>query len=353
MIRIKTLASRARFVIAASVLGTVLAACQSPGGKVPPGEASILASWNEGEAKSAIVSFVTECTDPDSPNFVPPAERIAVFDQDGTLWVEHPVYTQLVYCLDRVSAVVRKQPELARQEPFRTVLWGDRAAIAALTVDDLKAIAAATLSGMTVEEFAADVRAWLAEAKHPRWNRSYLELVYQPMLELLEYLRAHGFRTFIVTGGGQDFVRVYAEAVYGVPPEQVVGSAGSVALTRDAQGRTALVKQPKLFLLDDGPGKPEGIHFAIGRRPILAAGNSSGDREMLEYASGGARPSLCVLVLHDDAEREFAYGPARGLPATSVGTFPPDLDDLAKRSGWRVISMREDWARIFAFDGSP
>jgi phosphoglycolate phosphatase-like HAD superfamily hydrolase len=307
-------------------------------------------SWNDGPAKQAIIAFVKTTTDSASPRFITPADRIATFDQDGTLWVEHPLYTQVVYSLERVPALVKQKPELANVEPFRTVLSGDRAAIAKLSTNDLVKILAATLSGMTVDEFQIEVKAWLDTARDPRWRRPYTELTYLPMAELLKYLRANGFNTYIVTGGGQDFVRVYSEQVYGIPPEQVVGTAGGTHFGYDKNGRPTLTKEPKLLLNDDNAGKPEGIHLMIGRRPYAAFGNSIGDRQMLEYTKAGAGARLAMLVLHDDAEREYAYGPALGLPDTKVGTFTQDLYDEAKKQGWAIISMRNDWKRIFAFD---
>jgi phosphoglycolate phosphatase-like HAD superfamily hydrolase len=312
-----------------------------------------LPSWSEGPARQAIVSFVKATTEPGSPDFVAPDERIATFDQDGTLWVSHPIYTQVVFVLDRVPAVVKARPELAKTEPFKTVLSGDREKIAKLPLKQLEKLLAATLTGMPVEQFQSEVKAWLATARHPRWDRPFTELVYQPMLEVLDYLRANGFKTFIVTGGGQDFVRVYSQRVYGIPPEQVVGSAAGTRYGYDKDGKPFLTKEPKLLLLDDNAGKPEGIHLMIGRRPFAAFGNSTGDRQMLEYTKAGAGKRLSMLVLHDDAEREFAYGPAQGLPDTRIGTFPQSLYDEAKAQGWIVISMKRDWKRIFPFDPAP
>ena len=308
-----------------------------------------LPSWNDGPAKQAIVKFVHATTDAASPNFVPFAERIATFDQDGTLWVEHPIYTQLVYCFDRVPDLVKAKPELANVEPFRTVLTGDREAIAKLGLDPLLKIVAATLTGVDVDTFRDEVAKWIAEARDPRWKRPYTELVYEPQIELLKYLRSVGYRTYIVTGGGQDFVRVYAEGVYGIPPEQVVGSAGAVSYQYGAKG-PVLIKEPKLLLNDDNAGKPESIHLMIGRRPYFAFGNSTGDRQMLEYTKAGAGARLAMLVLHDDGAREYAYGPAQGLPDTKVGRFTPELYDEAIKDGWIVVSMKKDWKRIFAFE---
>ena len=309
-----------------------------------------LPSWNDGAAKQAIVDFVHATTDSGSTNFVPPEERIATFDQDGTLWVEHPAYSQLMFCLDRVPAVVAAKPELKDVEPFKTVLSGNREAIAKLSMRDLEKIAVATLTGMTTEEFQADVKKWLAEAKDPRWKRPYTELTYQPMQEVLKYLRANGYKTYIVTGGGQDFVRVYAEQTYGIPPEQIVGTMGGTSYGYDKEGKPMLTKEPKLLLNDNDAGKPQGIHLMIGRRPHAAFGNSTGDRQMLEYTKAGDGARLSMLVLHDDATREYAYGPATGLPDTKVGTFTQKLYDEAQKDGWVVISMKNDWKHIFAFD---
>jgi phosphoglycolate phosphatase-like HAD superfamily hydrolase len=309
-----------------------------------------LPSWNDGPAKKAIVEFVQTTTTQGSPKFVPPAERIATFDQDGTLWVEHPMYSQVMYCLERVPAVVKAKPELANVEPFKTVLSGNREAIAKLPLQDLEKILAATLTGMSVETFNAEVKKWIEAAKDPRWKRPYTELTYQPMQEVLKYLRDNGYKTYIVTGGGQDFVRVYAEKTYGIPPEQVIGTAGGTKYGYAKDGKPFLTKEPKLLLNDNDAGKPQGIHLMIGRRPYAAFGNSTGDRQMLEYTGAGDGARLMMLVMHDDAQREYAYGPAQGLPASKVGTFTQALYDEAKKKGWTVISMKNDWKKIFAFE---
>jgi|HubBroStandDraft_6_1064221.scaffolds.fasta_scaffold496863_1 phosphoglycolate phosphatase-like HAD superfamily hydrolase len=309
-----------------------------------------LASWNDGPAKQAIIDFVHATTDQGSPKFVPAEDRIATFDQDGTLWVEHPIYSQVMYCLDRVPDVVAAKPELKNVEPFKTVMSGDREAIAKLSLPALEKILVATLTGMPVETFEANVEKWLATAKHPRWKRPYTDLTFQPMQEVLQYLRDNGFKTYIVTGGGQDFVRVYSKRVYGIPPEQVVGTMGGTKFGYDKDGKPFLTKEPKLLLNDDKAGKPEGIHLMIGRRPHAAFGNSDGDREMLEYTGAGDGARLKMLVLHDDGQREYAYGPAQDLPASKVGTFTPELYGEAKKRAWTVISMKNDWKRIFAFD---
>jgi phosphoglycolate phosphatase-like HAD superfamily hydrolase len=309
-----------------------------------------LPSWNDGAAKQAIVMFVQATTTQGSPQFVPPEARIATFDQDGTLWVEHPMYTQVMFCLERVPALVKAKPPLAKIEPFKTVLSGDREAMAKLSLKDLEKILAATLTGMSVDEFNAEVKTWIATAKDARFKRPYTELTYLPMQELLKYLRTNGYKTYIVTGGGQDFVRVYSEQTYGIPPEQVVGSAGGTKYGYDRNGKPFLTKEPKLLLNDNNAGKPEGIHLMIGRRPVAAFGNSPGDQQMLEYTKAGGGARLAMLVLHDDAKREYAYGPAQGLPATKVGAFTQALYDQSQKQGWTVISMKNDWKKIFSFE---
>jgi phosphoglycolate phosphatase-like HAD superfamily hydrolase len=308
-----------------------------------------LASWRDGAAKDAIVQFVRKTTDQSSRQFVPPAERVATFDQDGTLWVEQPLYAQVMFALDRVKDVVKAQPALASEEPFKTVLSGDRAAMAKLTEADLLKIIGASQAGLTIDGFHTIVRLWAATAKHPKFQRPYTELVYAPMVEAMKYLRANGYRTYIVTGGGQEFVRAFAEAVYGVPPEQVIGTTFKVDYAmRD--GVPMLINAPALTFVDDKGGKPVGINSVIGRRPQAAFGNSDGDQQMLEWATGDIGATLGMLVLHDDAQREYAYGPAAGLPASKVGTFTQPLYDQAKAKGWTVISMKNDWKRVFAFE---
>ena len=313
----------------------------------------VLPSWNDGKARTAIIDFVERTTSAGSPDYVPAADRIAVFDQDGTLWVEQPVYTQLMYSLEQVPALVKAKPELATQQPYATVLQvlgGDAAAMGKLSTDDLKTILAATLTGMPVEQFDRQVIDWIDKAQDRRFQRRYTELIYQPMLEVMQYLRSYGYRTYIVTGGGQDFVRTYSEQVYGVPEEQVVGSAAETEYGYAADGKPVLVKSPKLLWLNDGGGKPEGIHLLIGKRPRAAFGNSGGDRQMLEYTKAGEGARLAMLVLHDDAEREYAYGPAQGLPDSKIGTFSQALYDQAVRDGWHVISMKNDWKHVFPAD---
>lgn len=333
----------ARALIVAAALGIGLPA---------QAQTDPLPSWNEGPAKQSIINFVTETTNPSSPTFVPLAERIATFDQDGTLWVEYPMYSQVAYILDRVPAVVKAKPELATVEPFKTVLSGNREAMSRFTTGDLEKLAFATLTGMPVEKFTADVSAWLATARDSRWNKPYTDLTYLPMQEVLRFLRANGYKTYIVTGGGQDFVRAYAQATYGIPPEQVVGTAAGTTFGYDKAGKPFLTKAPNLLLNDNNAGKAEGIHLMIGRRPHLAAGNSTGDRQMLEYTKAGDGARLALIVLHDDARREYAYGPAQGLAAAQVGSFPQSLYEEARQQGWTIISMKNDWKRVFAFDES-
>jgi phosphoglycolate phosphatase-like HAD superfamily hydrolase len=308
-----------------------------------------LASWNDGAAKAAILDFIKATTEEGSKDFVPPEDRIATFDQDGTLWVEHPIYAQAAFALDRVKAMAGAHPEWKEKEPFKAVLSGDRRAMAGFSEGDWVEIVAATHAGMSTEAFIALVGKWLETAEHPRFEKKYTDLVYQPMREVMDLLRANGFRTYIVTGGGQEFVRVYAQRIYGVPPEQVVGSS-IVAKYEDKDGRPVLMREPKVFFVDDGPGKAVGINLFIGKRPQAAFGNSDGDRQMLEWTGAGSGARLRMLVLHDDARREYAYGPANGLPASKVGTFSEGLMDEAKQRGWVVISMKQDWKRIFRLD---
>jgi phosphoglycolate phosphatase-like HAD superfamily hydrolase len=304
-----------------------------------------LPSWNEGPAKQAIVDFVRKATDRNGPDFVEPGERIAAFDNDGTLWVEQPLYTQVVFAADRVRELAPAHPEWKTKEPFQSLLVRGDAALADFSIQDFAKVVAETHAGMTVDAFEEIVQKWLATARHPRFKRPYTQLAYQPMLELLRYLRAAGFKTYIVTGGGQDFVRAFALPVYGVPPEQVIGSAGRTKYEYTPDGRPVLVKLPEVLLVDDKQGKPEGIHLVIGHKPHAAFGNSTGDREMLEWTQSGRRPRLMMLVHHDDGQREYAYG-----PDSKIGTFSAALLDEAKQRGWIVISMQNDWKRIFAFE---
>jgi len=309
-----------------------------------------LQSWNEGPAKSAIVAFVQARTDSASQDFVRPEDRIATFDQDGTLWVEHPMYVQLAFVLDRLAELAPQHREWKTSEPFKSALAGDLAAFANFTMADLETLVAASHAGMSTDDFRGIVRAWLAKAEHPRWKHPYTDLIYQPMLEVMQYLRANGFKVYIVTGGGQAFVRAYAERVYGTPPEHVIGSSLETKFEYNSDGKALLMRPPKLLLYNDLAGKPEDIYLFLGRPPLAAFGNSTGDQQMLEYtqAAGGAR--LMTLVLHDDPEREYSYGPESGQADTKFGAFTRALYDQAVSKGWTVASIKHDWKRVFAFE---
>lgn len=308
-----------------------------------------LPSWNEGPAKQAIREFVQKTCDQSSQEYVAPANRIATFDQDGTLWVEHPLYTQGIFALDRVKAIASEHPEWKDLEPFKTIIAGNNDVAAQFTEQDWERIIAATHAGMSTDAFLELVRQWLATATHPRFKRPYTELTYQPMLEVMSYLRANSFKTYIVTGGGQEFVRVYSESVYGIPTEQIIGSTIATKYTYQ-KDKPLLMRLPKIFFIDDYAGKPININLFIGKRPYAAFGNSDGDKQMLEWTQAGQGPRLMMLICHDDAAREYAYGPANDLPNTSVGTFSGSLMNDAKKNGWIVISMKQDWKRIFSFD---
>lgn len=305
-----------------------------------------LPSWNDGSLKSNILDYVARVTTEGSPDFVPKPERIATFDNDGTLWVEKPVYTQFVFVVDRVKAVANQHPEWKTKEPFKSVLDGNTEKLLTYGEKGAMALVTATHSGMTTVEFNDIVAAWLKTAKHPRFKRLYTDLTYAPMIELLEYLRANGFTTFIVSGGGTAFMRAYTEQCYGIPPWQVVGSSGETEF-RYWDSSPTLVKLPDLLFFDDGPGKAEGINHYIGRQPILAFGNSIGDKEMLEWTANCKGLCFMGLVHHDDAKREYAYG-----PDSDVGRFPVELMEDALANGWNVVSMKDDWNRIFAW-GAP
>jgi phosphoglycolate phosphatase-like HAD superfamily hydrolase len=306
-----------------------------------------LPSWNDGKARQSIVAFVQKVTTAGSPDFVPVPERIAVFDNDGTLWCEQPMPVQLYFALDRVKALAPQHPEWKDKEPFASLLKGDVKTALAGGDRALIEIFAVTHTGMTSDEFTQIVKDWIATAKHPTTGRRFLDMTYQPMLELLAYLRANGFKTFIVSGGGVEFMRPWAETAYGVPPEQVVGSSMKTKFEmRD--GKPVIIRLPELNFNDDKAGKPIGIYEHIGRRPIAAFGNSVGDQQMLEYTQGGSGARFELLVLHDDAKREFAYGPARELPGAGLGgAFTPALDEHAKKDGWTVVGMKDDWKRVF------
>jgi len=311
-----------------------------------------LPSWNDGKTKQSIVAFVEKVTKPGSPDFVPVAERIATFDNDGTLWCEQPVPVQLYFALDRVKALAPQHPEWKTKEPFASLLKGDLKTALAGGDHALLELVLATHAGMTTVEFEQIVKDWIATAKHPKTGKLFTEMVYQPMLELLAYLRANGFKNVIVSGGGIEFMRPWTEQVYGIPPEQVVGSSIKTKFElRD--GKPVLVRLPELIFNDDKADKPVGINQHIGRRPIAAFGNSRGDKEMLEYTQGGSGARFMLLVLHDDATREYAYGPALGLPNPKLGAFTQALYEQAKKDGWTVVSMKNDWKQVFPFEQAP
>ena len=305
-----------------------------------------LPSWNDGPTKQSILDFVAAVTKEGGPDYVAPAERIATFDNDGTLWIEQPIYNQFAFAIDRVKATSNQHPEWKTKEPFASILKGDLKGLAASGEKGMLEIVAATHSGMTTADFNKTVKEWLATAKHPRFKVLYTDLVYQPMIELLDYLRANGFKTFIVSGGGVEFMRAFADKTYGIPPEQVIGSSG-VTEYQMWDASPVLIKMPKVLFVDDGPGKPEGIDHFIGRRPIFAFGNSNGDKEMLEWTAAGDGLRFMGLVYHTDAEREYAYGPAGALPDSKVGTFSQALMDEATGKGWVIANMKNDWKTIF------
>jgi phosphoglycolate phosphatase-like HAD superfamily hydrolase len=305
--------------------------------------AEVLPSWNPGPARDRIVAFVAAVTTAGGKDFVPPAERIAVFDNDGTLWAEQPLYFQLAFALERVKAMAPQHPEWKTTEPFKSLLAGDVKGALGQGQKAVLEIVAVTHAGMTTDEFAKAVGAWAATAQHPRFKKRYTEVVYQPMVELLAYLRDQGFKTFIVSGGGVEFMRAWTETVYGIPPEQVIGSSGVTTFELRPSG-PVLVKEPKVEFIDDGPGKPSGINRFIGRRPILAFGNSDGDQQMLEWTAAGPGARFVALVHHTDAKREWAYD-----RKSQVGKLDTALDE-ANAKQWVVVDMARDWKKVFAFE---
>lgn len=309
----------------------------------------VLPSWNDTAAKRAIIDFVAKVTDENSPDFVPVADRIATFDNDGTLWTEHPMYTQMAFALDRVKTLAPQHPEWKEQLPFKAVLDNDLQSLAASGEKGLVELVLASHTNITTTEFEAVVTEWFATHRHPRFQQPYTQCTYKPMVELLEYLRANGFKTFIVSGGGIEFMRPITLDAYGIPSDQVVGSTAETKFEMQ-DGQPVLMRLPKIDFIDDHAGKPVGINRFIGKRPIASFGNSAGDREMLQWAGAGEGLSLKMLVFHNDAQREYAYGPADGLPDTKFGTFPQDLMDEAEKKGWVVIRMKEDWKTIFTFE---
>ena len=334
--------------ITVMIVGTLalclLLAC-SPASKTPDHSSEAapapgLPSWNDGPTKDAIVDFVARVTDPTGPDFVPAAERIATFDNDGTLWSEKPLYFQLYFAIDRVKELASEHPEWKEQQPFQSVLEGDMEAVAAAGKGGLIELVMATHTGMTTDEFDEIAKDWLATARHPELDRPYTELVFQPMLELLDHLRAHGFKTYITSAGGVDLMRAWTEAVYGIPPEQVIGSSVKVEYV-EQDGVPTLVRLPEMGLVDDKEAKPVAIHQFIGRRPIASFGNSDGDFQMLQWATSGDRPGLGVLIHHTDGEREWAYD-----RNSQVGRLDRGLDEAASR-GWILVDMKRDWGAVY------
>jgi phosphoserine phosphatase len=305
-----------------------------------------LISWHDGAAKQTILDFVGSVTTQGSPEFVPVQERIAVFDNDGTLWCEQPVPVQVFFALERVTALAPQHPEWKTEEPFASLLKGDLKTAAAGGQRAILELFMSTHTGMTCGEFEQIVKNWIATAKHPKTGKLFTEMTYRPMRELIAYLQANGFKPFIVSGGSIEFMRPWAERVYGIPPEQIVGSSIKTKFEMH-DGKAVLVRLPELNFNDDKGGKPVGINQHIGRRPIMAFGNSAGDREMLEYTQSGSGARFGLLVLHNDCTREFAYGPAKGLPDVKLGAFTQELHDQANKEGWTIVSMKDDWKVIF------
>jgi phosphoglycolate phosphatase-like HAD superfamily hydrolase len=303
-----------------------------------------LPSWNDGPNRQSIVDFVTRVTAPGSRDWVPVPERIATFDNDGTLWTEQPMYFQTIFAMDRVKAMVGRHPEWRSQEPFRSVLADDRTQLALMGEKGMLEIMAASHAGLTTEDFRRSVLAWIATARHPRFKRPYTDLVYQPMLELLAYLRANQFKTFIVSGGGIEFMRPWTERTYGIPPEQVVGSSGVTKYVMQAPDKPVLMKEATVEFIDDGPGKPVGINRQIGRRPILAFGNSDGDLQMLQWTAAGGGARLMAILHHTDADREWAYD-----RESHIGRLDKALGEANAR-GWTIVDMKRDWKKVFPFE---
>jgi phosphoglycolate phosphatase-like HAD superfamily hydrolase len=306
-------------------------------------QADPLPSWNDGPTKQAITTFVERVTTEGQEDFVPVEERIATFDNDGTLWAEQPVYFQVAFAFDRLKAMAGDHPEWKEQQPYKAVIEGDMQALAAAGEKGLLEIIAATHAGMTTEVFKTYVEQWIASARHPRFDRPYTDLAYKPMIELLVHLRANGFKTFIVSGGGIEFMRPWTEKIYGIPPEQVVGSSGVTEFKMGPDGKPVLEKVAKVEFVDDGPGKPVGINRFIGRRPIFAFGNSDGDQQMLEWTAAGDGARFMGIVHHTDAKREWAYD-----RQSHIGKLDKALDEGVAK-GWTIVDMQKDWKTIFAF----
>lgn len=300
-----------------------------------------LPSWNEGAVKSALIQFIKDATNKESKGYIPPAERIATFDQDGTLWIEQPLYTQMQFVMERIKVLAPSHPDWNNLEPFKSIINDNFEAVRHFAETDIEKLVSITHSGMTVEAYRDTVSDWLKTAVHPKFKRPFTEMVYQPMLEVLQYFKDNGFANYIVSGGGQEFIRTYAEQVYQILPERVIGSVGSIKYEY-MDGIPVLLKEPKILIEDNYSGKPEFIYILIGKRPVAAFGNSNGDRQMLEWTQAGQGKTIELLVHHDDAEREYAYG-----ADSKIGTFSKALMEEAKSHGWHVISMKNDWKVIF------
>jgi len=335
-----TLFSR-RTVLAAMLAAITLASAVAELRADPAGP---LPSWNDGPTKTSIIDFVTKVTKEGGPDYVAPAERIATFDNDGTLWVEQPIYVQFAFAVDRVKALASKHSHWKRMQPFKALLEGDHKALAAMGEKEFLTIMTVTHTDMTTDDFTKTVSDWIATARHPRFERPYTELVYQPMVELLTYLRANDFKTFVVSGGGVEFMRPWVERVYGIPPEQVVGSSGVTKFQLRPDRKTVLWKEGRIEFIDDGAGKPVGINRFIGRRPIFAFGNSDGDLQMLQWTADGGGARFMALLHHTDADREWAYD-----RQSHVGKLDRALDE-AKARGWTVVDMKRDWRTVFRFE---
>ena len=322
------------------LMSTALTACMTANPSIDSNPPNSLSQWNKGAPKTAIVDFVASVTDPASPGFIPPEERIAVFDNDGTLWSEQPVYFQVFFIMDRVKELAPQHPEWKTKEPFASVLKGDMKTALAGGEHAILELAMATHAGTTTEEFEQLVAEWIATARHPKTDKLFTEMVYAPMVELLDYLRANGFKTFIVSGGGIEFMRPWAERVYGIPPEQVIGSSIKTEY-KVVDGTPEIVRLPEMNFIDDKAGKPVGIHQHIGRRPVIAVGNSDGDFQMLEWTTAGDGNRLGIYLHHDDAEREWAYD-----RESHIGRLARGLDEAPAR-GWVVVSMKDDFKTVF------
>lgn len=304
-----------------------------------------LPSWNEGQTKQALVQFINDTTTPGSKDYINLEDRIAVFDQDGTLWVEQPIYTQFFFAIDTIKSLASKNPEWKYKEPYQAIIEGNLEKIKNFTLQEIEKIFAESHANMTVEEFKENVQSWLRKAVHPRFQRPYTELIYQPMLEVMKYFNCYGYKVYIVSGGGQGFIRAYSEKVYGIPPEQVIGSAGKVKYEY-RNGKPELMKLPEVLFIDDKSGKPEAINLVIGRRPVAAFGNSDGDQQMLEWSQASPGKNFQLLVHHDDPVREYKYD-----TESKVGTFSQLLMEEAKSKKWVVVSMKNDWRIIFPCGG--